>query len=115
MSEHSYTQEHIPKPKLVLQQDMHQEAPRKVLDALRLVLRRLKRAMTLLLRALALFALWTPVTISGGAVGLLVRVPLMPEKLSVHVCDLWWRALLKAIDLSGPTFIKVCTYRRRDR
>lgn len=82
------------------------EAPRKA--TWRLLLQRLRRMLKLLMRALALVSVWLPVAVSGLTVDLLERLPVFPEQVSAHLRGMWWTVLLKAIDLCGPTFIKVC-------
>ena len=67
-------------------------------------LKRLKRALELLLRALGISLLFSAPIVSGSVVYFLHRSPGFP---SAQLCDWWWRMLLRAIDRSGTTFIKV--------
>lgn len=77
--------------------------------AWRLLLQRVRRVLKLLMRALALVSIWLPVAASGLTVNLLERLPMFPDKVAAHLRGMWWTVLLKAIDLCGPTFIKVGT------
>jgi len=67
-------------------------------------LKRMKRAVEVLLRALGISLLFATPIVSGSIVYLLHRLPGFP---STQLCDWWWRMLLRAIDRSGTTFIKV--------
>ena len=104
LAAHPTPQEHTKPRELALPAQAIREAPCNV--AWRL-LRRLRRMLKLLMRALALVSVWLPVAVSGLTVDLLERLPVFPEKLSARLRYVWWTVLLKAIDMCGPTFIKV--------
>lgn len=70
-------------------------------------LKRFKSALELLLRALGIGLIFSTPIVSGSIVYLLHRLPGFP---STQLCDWWWRMLLRAIDRSGTTFIKVNLY-----
>lgn len=69
--------------------------------------RSLIRALEMLLRAVRISLLFSPVVVSGSVVGVSQRLGVLPEALSTTLCNWWWRFLLKVVDQSGPTFIKV--------
>ena len=69
-------------------------------------LQQLATILRLLVRTLSLLAIWTPVAVSSPAMGL-AELPFIPTALSVRLRKYWLKALLKVIELSGPTFIKV--------
>lgn len=69
--------------------------------------RSLVRALQVLLRAVRIGLLFSPVVVSGSVVGLIQRLGVLPEALSTTLCDWWWGVFLKVVDQSGPTFIKV--------
>lgn len=66
---------------------------------------RLKKTLRRLLWSLEMLLLWSPVVVSGAAVGVLCQLPLVPEETSSRFSKLWWAFLLKALARSGPTFI----------
>lgn len=86
-----------------------------VWDKLARTLRRLVRALQLLLRTLGIGLLFSTPVVSGSIVYVLHRLPGFPRGLSTQLCDWWWRLLLNVIDRSGPTFIKVRVFSILDR
>lgn len=107
LAERSSSRNYVKTSELVLPAGSNLEAPCKA--TWRLLLQRLRRTLKLLMRALALMSVWLPVAASGLTVDLLERLPVFPDKVAAHLRGMWWTVLLKAIDLCGPTFIKVGT------
>lgn len=70
-------------------------------------LRRLARTLQLLLRALGISLLLSTPVFPGSIVYVLHHLPGFPRGISTQLCDWWWRLLLKVVDRSGPTVIKV--------
>lgn len=83
---------------------------------LRRLVRRLTKILQLLLRALTLLLAWSPIAVSGCIVGLLARHRALHDNATTELKEAWWRALLKVIEFSGPTFIKAAQWMstRRD-
>lgn len=78
-----------------------------VWEKLARTLRRIARALQLLLRTLGIGLLFSTPVVSGSIVYVLHRLPGFPLGVSTQLCDWWWRLFLNVIDRSGPTFIKV--------
>ncbi|CAM9760368.1 unnamed protein product [Ectocarpus sp. 8 AP-2014] len=76
---------------------------------------RLKKTLRGLLWSLEMLLLWSPVVVSGAAVGVLCQLPLVPEETSSRFSKLWWAFLLKALARSGPTFISRTAQWVKDR
>lgn len=108
LTKRSSSQNHVKASELELPAESNLETPCKA-AAWRLLLQQLRRVLKLLMRALALVSVWLPVAASGLTVDLLERSPVCPDKVAARLRGMWWTVLLKAIDLCGPTFIKVGT------
>lgn len=78
--------------------------------------RRVLRSIRMLVRAVTLLLTWSPVALSGCIIAVLSRHRLLPESWRIELRESWWRALLKLIEFSGPTFIKAAQWvsTRRD-
>lgn len=74
-------------------------------------LKRCETVLRLLIRLVSILAIWSPVAISSP-VG--IGLPFIPRAVSAQLREYWLRALLKVIELSGPTFIKVRCHRNQD-
>lgn len=84
-----------------------------VREKLSRVFRRFIKALEILLRAVRIGLLFSPVVVSGSVVGVIQRLGVFPEAQSTTLCDWWWKFLLKVVDQSGPTFIKVSKHTAR--
>lgn len=85
-----------------------------VWEKLARTLRRIGRALQLLLRTLGIGLLFSTPVVSGAIVYVLHRLPGFHRGASTQLCDWWWRLLLNVIDRGGPTFIKVSMCRFPD-
>lgn len=111
-----YDGKHVQVVTLPVPHDSSTDVPRTMMVELQRLVRKLTRTLRLLLRALLLMSVWSPVAASGAAIGVSARLPLIPETVMAQLCDAWWRTLLKVIEFSGPTFIKAAQWAstRRD-
>ncbi|CAM9851372.1 unnamed protein product, partial [Scytosiphon promiscuus] len=68
------------------------------------------RALQIFLRGVKIGLISSPLILSGSVLGVLHRMPFIPEEISVRLNDWWWTFLLKAISQCGPTFIKAAQW-----
>lgn len=73
-------------------------------------LKRCETVLRLFIRFISILAIWSPVAISSP-IGL--GLPFIPQTVSAQLREYWLRALLRVIELSGPTFIKVRCHRNQ--